>query len=302
MSRILKTGFSHGQPRTPIERREWLQLAGKGLLSFGLLSSAPWLGNVWADGIAGETTAVASSPAPTTVATRIDNAPSTHPLIPALKMVAESLQAVEKVQNYSATLVKVELVGRKTVETKIQLKFRESPRGVYLKFIEPNPGREVIYQPNVNGGNLQVHETGLAALIGTISLDPTGSTAMADNRHPVTEIGIRQMLELTIEQWLKETKLAEPKVNFYPNAKIGTLSCKVVEVTHAAEDSGATFHITRLYLDATTNLPVRIQNYAYPTRAKQKPEIIEDYYYTDLKTNIGLTDLDFDTKNPAYGY
>ncbi|MEZ6056977.1 MAG: DUF1571 domain-containing protein [Planctomycetaceae bacterium] len=277
----------HGVNDGDMGRREWLRLALGATGSFVALASVPWL---------------AIGSAEQTIAARIDNAPSTHPLIPALKIAAESLIEVEKVRDYTSTLIKNELVGRKTIETKIQLKFREAPKGVYLKFIEPNAGREVIYQPTVSGGNLQVHETGLAALIGTLSLEPTGATAMADNRHPVTEIGIKQMLELVVDQWLKETKLAEPKVNFYPNAKIGNLSCRVVEVTHASKETGASFHITRLYIDSETKLPVRIQNYDFPARAKQKPEVVEDYFYTELRTNVGLTDLDFDVRNPAYKF
>ena len=34
----------------------------------------------------------------------------------------------------------------------------------------------------------------------------------------------------------------------------------------------------------------------------QKPVLVEDYLYQNLKTNVGLPDIDFDPANPKYGY
>lgn len=236
------------------------------------------------------------------LAARIEEAPPEHPLVPALKMVAESLAAVEQVQDYTATLVKQELVGKKFLSARLELKYRESPRSIYLKFLEPHAGREVLYRPDQNNGNLLVHDVGLASLVGTVSLDPHGKLALEESRHPVTAIGLKRMLEIILEQWLKETKLTDVAVNFYPNAKIGALPCKVIEISHSRPQPEVVYQMTRLYLDASTNLPVRVQNYAFPTRRGGKPELVEDYYYMNLRTNVGLTDLDFDAKNPNYKF
>jgi hypothetical protein len=47
---------------------------------------------------------------------------------------------------------------------------------------------------------------------------------------------------------------------------------------------------------------VRLQNYDFPSRRGGKPELVEDYFYTNFRANTGLTDLDFDTRNPAYAF
>jgi hypothetical protein len=60
--------------------------------------------------------------------------------------------------------------------------------------------------------------------------------------------------------------------------------------------------MTRLYLDAATKLPVRVQNYEFPARRGGKPELVEDYFYQNLRVNTGLKDIDFDTKNPLYRF
>lgn len=240
--------------------------------------------------------------AETQIAARIAEAPQQHPLIPALRMVAESLVEVEKLRDYQATLVKQEKVGQQLLSAKLELKYRESPRSVYLKFLEPHTGREVIYRPDQNDGKLLVHDVGLASLVGSVSLDPTGKLAMEESRHPLTQIGMKRMLELIIEQWLKETRLSEVSVNFYPNAKIGTLPCKVIEISHSKEHPDVVYQMTRLYIDASTRLPVRVQNYAFPTRRGGQPELVEDYFYSNLRINTGLADIDFDRTNPQYRF
>jgi hypothetical protein len=236
------------------------------------------------------------------IAARIEEAPQAHPLIPAVKMLAETLTEVQKLHDYQATLVKHELVNGAMLSGKMELKFRENPKSVYLKFLEPSAGREVIYWPDRNDGQLLVHEVGLASLVGTVTIDPQGKLALENSRYPVSAIGMRRMVELLLDQWLKETKVPDITVNFYPNAKIGTLACKVIEVAHATQHSETPFQMTRLYLDTTTKLPVRIQNYAFPTRRGGKPELVEDYFYLNLRVNTGLQDIDFDTKNPLYRF
>ena len=236
------------------------------------------------------------------IAARIEQAPKAHPLVPALRMAAGSLKKVETIKDYEAILVKNELVGSEMISGRMQLKYREHPKSVYLKFLGPHAGREVIYRPDKNGGKLLVHDVGLASLVGTVKLDPEGNLATEENRHPISQIGMKRMMELLIEQWLKETKVDGVTVNFYPNAKIGKESCKVLEVVHAKKHAVVEYHTTRLYLDVETELPIRIQNYDFPTRSRSKPKLVEDYFYSDLRTNVGLRDLDFDTRNPKYNY
>ncbi|MEZ6065336.1 MAG: DUF1571 domain-containing protein [Planctomycetaceae bacterium] len=171
-----------------------------------------------------------------------------------------------------------------------------------MKFVEPHAGREVIYRPDHYNGQLQVHDTGLASLVGTVSIDPEGKLALEESRHPITRMGLKRMLEMLIDQWLKEAKVADTTVNFYPNAKIGDLACKVIEVSHGGKHPDVVYQMTRLYIDASTNLPVRVQNYDFPSRKGDSPVLVEDYFYMGMRTNVGYTDTEFDTRNPKYNY
>jgi hypothetical protein len=236
------------------------------------------------------------------IAALIAEAPPQHAIVPALRMAADSLTAVEKLAAYEATLVRTEMVDGELLSGRMQLKLRESPKAVYLKFEEPHAGREVIYRADAYDGQLQVRDSGIASLVGTVSIDPTGSIALQESRHPMTRIGLKTMLELLIGQWVKESKIAGTTVNFYPNAKIGELPCQVIEVSHQTRHPDVVYQMTRLYIDSATNLPVRVQNYDFAERAGSSPVLVEDYYYQNLRAAPGLKNVDFDTSNPRYGF
>lgn len=225
-----------------------------------------------------------------------------HILTPAFKLAVAGLEALQNVKDYEALFVRKEQVNGSLVNSQITIKLRQEPFSVYLKFIEPSAGREVIYVEGKNDGKLLVHETGFASLAGTLSLDPKGSMAMNGNRYPVTMIGIKTMTETVIEKWLQVKNEKDTKVNVYPNATVGDLSCKVVETVLAKPVDGIPQQTCRLYVEKATGYPVRVQSLAFPVKPGEKQETVEDYFYSKLKTNIDLKDADFDTENPAYGF
>ncbi len=225
-----------------------------------------------------------------------------HPLAPAFKPALKGLETLAGIKDYEALFVRKELVAGVLVSSQIALKLRHDPFSVYLKFIEPSAGREVIFVEGKNDGKLLVHETGIAALAGTLSLDPKGSMAMNGNRYPVTMIGLRTMTETVIEKWLAVKDEKDIKVNVYPNATIGDLSCRVVETNLAKPAGDLPQQTVRLYLEKATGIPVRVQSLGFPAKTGDKQETIEDYFYSKLKTNVGLSDKDFDVENPAYGF
>lgn len=225
-----------------------------------------------------------------------------HVLAPALKIAREADAMFLKINDYTATFHKDEIVARKRVRQQMEIKVQEKPFSVYLKFLKPHAGREVIYVDGKNDGNLLTHGVGLETIVGTLELDPKGSTAMDESRYPITMIGMRKMVQKIIAQWEAELSISEPTVKFYPNAKIGSLECRVVETIHDQKKSGVQFHMTRLFIAKDSELPIRVEQYAFPTKSDENPVMVEQYTYLDVKTNVGLKAADFDTDNPAYDY
>lgn len=238
------------------------------------------------------------------LAALVDRAPQTHALIPALRAALEAQDAAKSLTDYDAQFTKTELIGRKSLTSRMQLKVRHSPFSVYLKFIDPHAGREAIYVSGKNSNHVIVHATGLAALVGTLSLDPTSSTAMEDNRYPITKAGMLSLVEMVIEQWLAQAKqnATGVTVNYFPNSRIGEQSCQTIETVLAQPIGTNSFQTSRLYIDTATKLPIRVQQYAFPERRGQKPVLVGDYLYQNVRSNISLSDIDFDSRNPRYGY
>ena len=224
-----------------------------------------------------------------------------HPLAPALEHAYNARDAVSQVKDYQATFSKAELIGQKMLRTKAQLKLREEPYSVYMLFEAPHNGREVIYVAGRNNGKLVAHETGIKAIVGTVSLDPTSQSALEENRYPITMCGIRNMLDQLIQQWEGETRYGEVEVKYFPDARMGDLQCKVIETSHPRPRKQFKFQMSRLFIDKSSGLPVRLEQYAF-TNDPQKPRLVEEYSYTNLQTNIGLRDSDFDQTNPNYAF
>ena len=215
-----------------------------------------------------------------------------------------SRKAMEEVKDYTAVFSKTELVNGRIVKQMMDMKFRAKPFSVYFKYRSgPEQGRQAIYVEGKFGNKLVVKEAnGIGALAGRLTFDLNDRTVMAENRYPVTNVGIGNLLKTALTVWERESKLeaAEVDVLFFPNAKLGELPVEAVQLTHRKPLRDVKYHMSRVYFDKETKLPLRAERYAWPRQKGEKPPLVEDYIYTNLKTNVNLTDAHFD---PArYGF
>lgn len=229
-----------------------------------------------------------------------------HPLAPALEHAYAARQKLASVTDYEALFSKQELIGRRMRATSMTMKIREQPFSVYLQYVTPHQGREVIYVSGRNNGQLLAHETGIKAIAGTVSLAPDSEDAMDGNKYPITMIGIRNLLEGVIVQWEAEAQFGECNVQYYPDAKLGKpgeeTACKVIESSHPTPRKQFKYQKTRLFIDTASGLPIRVEQYGFPRTEGDKAPLVEEYTYSKLRVNPGLTDRDFDIKNPNYAF
>lgn len=226
-----------------------------------------------------------------------------HPLVPLLERAYESRKSLEPVQDYEATFSKREIVGKKLLKSTLSLKVREQPFSVYLKFLDTgNAGREVLYSAGRNDGKLLVHEDGVSRLLGTFKFKPDDKTVMAENRYPITLVGMRNLVDKVIQQWEFEAQYGEIEVQHRPASKLDGRECDVLESTHPQPRNQFKYHLTRLWIDSDTKFPVRVEQYSFPTKAGEPPQIVEEYTYTKIRVNLGLAEQDFDPKNSKYNF
>jgi hypothetical protein len=236
------------------------------------------------------------------IATAVRIGGTSHPLAPGLRLAVESRRALDSVKDYSASFFKEEMVGKTRVKHQLTLKVRETPFSAYLRYEKPHKGREAIYVSGKNSDKMLAHGTGIEGIVGTLKLDPSGDRALEESRYPITNIGMRNLLELTIAQWNSELNIPGVKVRYFPNAKVGNVECRVFESSYDKKHKGVKFHMTRMYVDKKTAFPVRVEQFDFPASAGGKAPILEQYTYLNVKPNGGLKDIDFDVKNPAYEF
>ncbi len=233
--------------------------------------------------------------------------PAQHPLDPALKIAYAARDAINKnIRDYTCTMIKRERINGTLGERNIMsVKVRQQPFSVYLKFLKPDDaaGREVIYVQGFHNNELVAHEAkGLRAHIGHIWLNPTSALAMDGQRYPITELGISNLTKQLIERAEHDRQFGECDVQFFKGAKVGDRVCTVIEVTHPTPRRNFLFHKAKVYVDDQLQLPIHYEAYSWPKVPGGQPLLDEEYTYFNLQTNVGLTDMDFDMKNPAYHF
>lgn len=234
---------------------------------------------------------------------------SLHPLDPVLELAEQIKQRIESdVVDYSATITKRERIrGKLNDEETMEAKIRQArpasqpptPFAVYLKFVEPSAsaGREVIWVDGKNDGDLLSYQFRIP-----VKIAPTGTIAMMGNKYSITELGILRMVEKLIEKGLRDRELGDCRVEIFEHQEVDGRDCKLIQVTHPERDKRFDFHIAQIYIDSQLNLPIRYAAYLWPEQPDSAPPLEEEYTYKNLKINVGLSDKDFDPKNPDYRF
>ena len=183
-----------------------------------------------------------------------------------------------------------------------------TPLSVYLNFQKPAnvAGREVIWMEGANNGKLCAHEGGLLGKLPALWLPPNGALAMKGNLYPITEIGIENLVAKLIVRGNRE-KAADPMgtatvVTIRPGAKLDKRPCTILEISHPEMKGGFEFQLAQVFIDDEYNLPVRYLAYGWPAPGQKGNLILEEYNYTKIKFNVGLTDNDYSPANPNYKF
>lgn len=234
------------------------------------------------------------------------------PIVKALNIAEDTLQYIRTdIRDYTATMIKRERVDGLVGDAEfIDIKIRNEreaeniPFSIYMKFKKPAniKGREVLWVEGRNGNKLTAHEgTGLLKHI-TADLDPDGTMAMRGNRYPIYEAGIENLTFRLIEKGQRDKEIGDAEVKFFNKIKINGRECTLIQVKHPTERKEYDFHICRVFIDKELNVPVRYAAYDWPEEKGNKPALMEEYTYLNMKLNQGLTDADFDRNNSKYNF
>ncbi|OYP36689.1 DUF1571 domain-containing protein [Rhodopirellula sp. MGV] len=217
--------------------------------------------------------------------------------------------------DYTATFVKQQrddagkLSERNEMEVKIHTRHRnesnDAPMRIYIKFKAPEgiAGREVIWGKDLNDGLMAVHETSMLLSWKTIWLDPTGMLAMQGQKFPIYEIGLSRLTEQLLERGKKDLDNPDVSVTITKDHEYYGRNCELIQATRSKPGGGKDdFSLAEIIFDPEELLVLSYRSFGWPEKEGGELPLLESYEYRDLKTNVGLTDSDFDVTNEAYQF
>lgn len=238
-----------------------------------------------------------------------------HPLWPALQLAEDSLDWIdENVRDYTCEMVRRERVGgilRPYEYGELKIRHQQTnndevttPFSAYVHFTNPSniAGREVLFVEGKHAGRMYVKRGGRRLNQLTAFVKPTSAAAMRENRYPITEIGFRNMAVRLIKVIRSDLDYDEVEVQFFKNAKVADRVCTRIEVVHPVPRDHLQYHKAMVFVDDEKRLPIGFASFDWPEEEGDQPRLLEEYVFTNVELNVGLTDADFEKDNPNYGF
>jgi outer membrane lipoprotein-sorting protein len=213
------------------------------------------------------------------------------------RVLEEMQRAYAQIDHYAATFLMQERIdGELHPEQWLALKFKK-PFKVYLRWMKgKNEGRQALYPAGLDGNELWVRVPMLVRAV-TITLDPQSPRARKGGRHAITDVGIGRLLDFISEN--AQRGLQRGELTIEEGGLRTTFDRPVQRYTlHLPNNPTKGYYCMAAILDVDRDyrLPIYAEIYDWDGR------LVERYGYLDLRLNPGLTDEDFDPKNPDYGF
>jgi hypothetical protein len=224
-------------------------------------------------------------------------APAANPMDQPLRLIYEAYQAYQGVKDYTCVLIKQERVkGQLQPENVIQMKFRNQPFSVYMRWVAPknSAGQEVCFVKGRNNDMMRVHSTGLiAGAIGWINIAVNDPRTLEHSRHTILEAGIGNMINQIYQDWYRARQENKTQVRI-AEYQYDRRPCTRVESFRTERDARSYCYRAVIYFDKQTHLPVRMECYDWPRPGgPPEGELLESFSYVNMQLNPGLPDAAF---------
>lgn len=246
-------------------------------------------------------------------ALKAEESASDNALMDVLQRAEAAYQRMSsEIRDYTCILTKRERIdGRLHGPESIYLKVRhqhsgglegEQPFSVYLRFLRPATvrDREVLYVQGRHQNRMIVRNGGTVLPFITTSVPLDSAAALQESRYPITEIGVKTLTRRLLEVGREKLGDENCEVHVVPGARLNGRYCTMIQVSHRERRADQDFHYVRVFIDDQLELPVYYVAYDWPRTGESASVLLEEYSYTDIQLNVGLTDQDFDHRNQNY--
>ena len=127
---------------------------------------------------------------------------------------------------------------------------------------------------------------------------------MRGQRYPITNIGLTRLVEMLIERGTADVGNPNVNVTLTKNHPFDGQMAELIQVRRTEPSGGPEdYSIGEIVFDRERMLILQYRSYGWSNDPNQPVgPLLESYSYYDLKTNVGLTEADFDPDNPNYRY
>jgi hypothetical protein len=178
----------------------------------------------------------------------------------------------------------------------MRLKLRHEPFAVYVNYLEPPNmrGQEAIFADRRYDNKIVAHAPGLKRYLGTLFLE-------VNEERRINETGLLELTRKLARQHEGEPEYLQCAVYRLDTVVDGHEFEEVLILNPAPIGD---FHVARLRIlfDKERGVPLTLENWHWKRKQPAEMELHEEYHYRGLQTDVGLTDDDFDYRNPAYDY
>jgi len=195
------------------------------------------------------------------------------------------LPAYKKINDYTATFQKKELVDGKWVEETLDFKFKK-PFKVKIKWIAgPKKGQRAVFVEGDNDNKVLIKLGGVfGTIVPKLRLDPDGELAKDNSNRSIRQAGIGYMLnsiwEVT-QQAFKNRDLSLKLIEEDSDSKLMKIERRVPPNKDYPNVRAV------IIIDQSLGIPIGIETYDSKDRLKGS------YYYEELNANINLSDDEF---------
>jgi hypothetical protein len=231
------------------------------------------------------------------VTTTFSNVQDTR-MAEALRMIKETKDRFASVKDYRCTYLREEVIEGKLIANHCILMVRHEPFSVGMEWVNPSSkrGRKTVWVEGRNGGKMLVKQS-----IVKMQLDPQESINRKESRHTINEAGLKNLIDRYHTAWEKELQLGITTITIQDAmltvrlpGKDHQIDCICITATHPPDSQKQfKFHVTKLYLDKKTKLPVRSENFEFPAPGQAQGVMVERYTYLEVQSNLGLKDGHF---------
>jgi uncharacterized protein DUF1571 len=230
-----------------------------------------------------------------------------------LALLEQGRRRLADCADYTCTFFKQERIsGELTDGQSIELKLRHRPFSIYLKWESGDKGREALYVEGVDDNRVTVHPGGWKArIVPAIKIDPEGSLAMSEARHPVTMLGLIKLCdEIAVRRKSELANRFPVRCRLLENEVVNDRRCYCFVSTYLDRKCSEDYRKLLQYVDKEWLLPICVKNYGWPDASQKfaddaaldEATLVEHYAYSELQFNQQLAAKDFDRTNEAYGF